>query len=514
MNEGSIGCSFLVPPMNMSITEGGSCHAFFVSNNWSSPVTLHLEFAGRDLSLDGAVWVPYVEEGVLKHKKLEGPIPPESGAVVFVSKAKDSSAQKHWVDCPEGVVPALDDLNTIDGSAFGSASFMTTDVPVSIYSIYPYGGASSVKPSATLLLPTSSFRKNYVAASAWGGLNYGWGRGVLPNSSPGATPSGVPTLQVAAIEDGTSVSLLTKVDIGGRPGGILDTPRNSVVSYELNRGEVLQIAQGEELTGSALESTKPVAVFGGHTGMLVPSDILAADAEHFQVPPVSAWGNEYAVIPAPNRVNLVEQKQGRARDPSVTRIVAAVDGTELVYEPYPPEGAPHALRSGEFAAFYTDAPFVVRSQDSDHPIFLMNVMTGANASSTTLGDPEVSVPVPTQQWLDDYRFFSDTTYQLSAAFVARRRSGGVFHDVELDCAGALANWTPIGDDFEWTYVELTRHSKPQTYPAGTCADGPHRIRSDGPFTFSVWGLSYYASYEYTGGTGLRPLTEITIPAVK
>jgi len=137
-------------------------------------------------------------------------------------------------------------------------------------------------------------------------------------------------------------------------------------------------------------------------------------------------------------------------------------------------------------------------------------MTSYIAANNSLGDPEVSVAVPTEQWLSDYGFFSDSTYTLSAAFVTRRRVNGAFHDVELDCAGALTGWTPITEDFEWTSVEFTRFFKPQSYAGGTCADGPHRMRSDGPFTMNVWGISVAASYEFAGGMGLRPTTDIEV----
>ncbi|MDF2696884.1 MAG: hypothetical protein K0S65_5267, partial [Labilithrix sp.] len=131
--------------------------------------------------------------------------------------------------------------------------------------------------------------------------------------------------------------------------------------------------------------------------------------------------------------------------------------------------------------------------------------------STAMGDPEVAMAIPTDQWLDTYGFFTDYTYTLSSVFVTRRKVDGTFRDVTLDCAGPLTGWRSITEDFEWTYAELTRDGEPRTYPAGTCRDGAHHIRSDGPFAMTVWGLSLYASYAYPGGTGLRPVTELHVP---
>lgn len=247
--------------------------------------------------------------------------------------------------------------------------------------------------------------------------------------------------------------------------------------------------------------------------MYVPSDVEACDLDTSQIPPLSTWGSEYAVVPPPNRSELLTNGVEHTPDPSMTRFVGAVNGTELVYEPYQPKGAPNTLQSGELAAVVTYEPFVVRSQDAAHPFFVMNVMTGYRASLKPLGDPEVAVTVPTAQWLDNYVFFSDATFPQSAGVVTRRKVGGLFRDVNLDCAGVLTDWRSITADFEWTIVQFSSLFKPRSYPGGTCTDGLHRMGSDGPFELHVWGLGKASSYEYSGGAGLRAATEVNVPAI-
>ena len=509
-NEGSVGCSFAIPDSNRYGGDGrGSCNAFFVANNWTSPATLRVEFDGKEVPLDGAVWVPSVEGGVVKHTKLDGPVPAGGGAVVFVSNEETGAAR--WVSCPPGVKPIFDKERALNGkSGIGRVTFASSDVPVAMYSVYPYGGAKSAISSAMLLFPTSTFKKNYVTVSAWGGRSDGFGLGLLPGSDNVSATGPFSTLQIVAIEDDTSISLRPKTDVVGG-NGIPPTPRGQVASYKLRRGELLQLTQDQDLTGSVVESDKPVGLFGGHGCMAVPGDVSACDIDNSQVPPISAWGHEYAVLPAPNRPGLASQGDSKQRDPSVARIVGAVAGTKLVYEPNRPEGAPDTLEPGQLAAFFVHQPFVVRSQDSEHPFYVSVVMTGASASGAgSLGDPEVAMAVPTDQWLDSYVFFSDYMYQLSSVFVTRRKFDGAFHDVALDCTGALTGWKPISDDYEWTFVELSRYGRAQTYPGGTCTDGPHRIKSDGPFTMTVWGLDYYVSYAYPGGAGLRPISEAQV----
>lgn len=296
---------------------------------------------------------------------------------------------------------------------------------------------------------------------------------------------------------------------GGR--SIPASPASEVASFKLRRGEVLQLTQDHELVGSVLESDKPVGVFGGNSCMNVPYGIGTCDRDSKQIPPLSAWGHEYAVLPAPDRVRLAGTRNEGSGELSVIRMVGAADATELVYEPAQPDGAPTTLQRGELARFFTNKPFVVRSQDSAHPFYVAAVMTGGGGSRSGMGDPETALAIPTDQWLDTYGFFSDYTYTRSAVYVTRRKSNGAFRDVTLDCAGALTNWEPITPDYEWTYVELTRGAQPVSYPAGTCTDGAHRMFSDGPFTMTVWGVGHAATYSYPGGTGLRRATDLYVP---
>jgi IgGFc binding protein len=504
LNEGSVGCSFAIPNTNDPVggQSRGSCHAFFVANNWTSPAKLRLEYQGEEKSLDGAVWLPSVENGVVKHTKVDGPIPPGGGAVVFLSGNSNSQAP-----CPDGVTPVFEKDPSVYGSGIGRATFVGADVPVSMYAIFPYGGAKSNTPSATLLFPTTSFRKNYVLMSSWGGKDDLFGTGVFAG---GVRQSGLPTLQIVALEDDTSIDLLPKVDITGGPG-IPAAVRNELASYRLQRGEVMQLTQESELVGSVIETSKPVGVFGGHSCLNVPGDVHACDSDRTQIPPISAWGREYAVLPAPNRTALMSRGVEKERDPSPIRLVAAVNDTQLVYEPSRPIGAPERLDAGQLAVFFANEPFVVRSQDAGHPFLVAALMTGHTVSSYKIGDPETALAIAPDQWLDTYGFFSDFTYDSSSVFVTRRKVSGAFRDVTLDCAGVLSGWKPITDEYEWTYAELTRLGESQRYPAGECTDGAHRIHSEGPFSITVWGMSRAASYAYPGGAGLRPITEVRVP---
>ena len=85
-------------------------------------------------------------------------------AVLFLSSDPASQLDETGepLHCP--VAPAVNAGTVLAGTGKGDAFHLTSDAPVSAYDILPYGGASSFLPSAELLLPTSAWGTNYVAA--------------------------------------------------------------------------------------------------------------------------------------------------------------------------------------------------------------------------------------------------------------------------------------------------------------------------------------------------------------
>ena len=204
------------------------------------------------------------------------------------------------------------------------------------------------------------------------------------------------------------------------------------------------------------------------------------------------------------------------------RFVGAVDGTTLTYDP-PQAGAPTVLASGQVALYEADAPFVVSSQDDKHPFYLGQYMTGCTkywANSDCRGDPEFVNVVPPQQFLASYIFFTDPTYPTThLVFVRAKARDGTFKDVELDCAGKLQNWTTFGSgDYQFTRFDLISGNFVKN---GTCDNGRHEAKSDGPFGLTIWGwgetgtslYSMACSYAYPAGMSVLPINTVTVPPI-
>ena len=99
----------------------------------------------------------------------------------------------------------------------------------------------------------------------------------------------------------------------------------------------------------------------------------------------------------------------------------------------------------------------------------------------------------------------------------RGRRGDRFEDVWLECAGDLTGWKPVGNagEFEYVRVDLGTDGKPgEVADGGVCQSGLHRLRSEGPFTATLWGWDSASSYAYPGGLAQRKLVSSPLVVVQ
>ena len=503
--ERSDGCEFFFQTPRYKKDLAQSCFAVYVVNTSNAPVDLSLELEGSSLDISKALY--RTNPGDAKLEPHTGSLPAGQTAILFVSDRSPNdpipSGQGALLSpCPEGVVPASTSDLLPNGNGFGSAFYLKATLPVSATSIYPFGGASSYFPSATLLLPVSSWSKEHMIVNGWE-----------------LARSGVPGTQILASENETEVTIIPKRDVqDGR--GIIGTAAGVPATYRLERGQILQLAQNEELSGSIVTSTKPTAAFGGHSCALIPSTGNACDTLNQQIPGFERWGSKYVAAGYRPRAGNENELMGY-------RIVAARDGTVLEYDPAPPVGAPLTMSAGEVALFVQplSEPFVVRTQDIEHPVYLAAYMSGCLGGFETLsggpgpsfnlqGDPEFVNVVAADQYLNTYSFYADPSYRNTSLVVVRAKDRGAFKDVWLECAGNLTGFRPVGTSGEYEYlrVDLGTNGEPGQAPdGGVCGAGLQRLRSDGPFTATLWGWDEASSYAYPGGLAQRKL--VTTPLV-
>lgn len=489
-NKSTIGCEFYSVMPGPQTETRGSCFAALVANTWTSPITISAYYGDQPLDAISITRIPVGSGQAISYQPLpNGQLQPGQIAIVFL--ARSPSGDVYFVDCPPGTTAGINAPFQVDGTGLGKAFRIATSAPIVAYDIYPYGGKASFVSSASLLIPTTAWETNYVAADAF-------------EMTPFLIPyGGSPHLQVVGTENGTNVTINpTRPIVPGN--GVAGTGANQPMTYQLQKGQVLQFMQPDRLAGSAIQSDKPIGVWGGTGCMNIPIGVPACDSGHQQLPPVKALGNEYVGVRYRNR--------GGANEAIPYTLVGAVDGTTLTYEPAPPPGAPSLLNLGQVVVFNSDGPFVVRSQDASHPFYLSSHMTGGQADPSNFngyGDPEYVNVIPPAQWLPDYLFLTDPTYGNTELVFTRKKGKDGFADVTLDCLGTVSGWQPVdaSGNFEYARVELVTGGAPN----GACNNGAHTAKSTIPFGLTVWGWDPYVSYGYPAGMSVQPINEVVVP---
>ncbi len=495
-DQSSNGCEFYFQSPPGWSENPDPCYAAFVVNTSRQPASISLDREGKDLDISQSMFRTTPGDATLIEHT--GTIAPGESVILFLSDHDPNLPVSGRVrtTCPPGVVPAVLSGLSSRTTGLGSSFHLKASNPVSLVSMYPFGGAKSFISTATLLLPIVNWTKQNIIVNPW----------------EATAPAGVPFTQIVASEDDTEVTILPTREIQNGLG-VKGSPAKVPATYRLDRGQHLQFVQDDELSGSIITSNKPTTVFGGHTCAFVPRNSRACDTLGQQIPAFEQWGAEYVAVGYRPRV-------GNEHEAMPYRIVAARDGTRLDYDPAIPAGAPTEMSAGEvvtFPAGVGDA-FVVRTQDADHPIYLAAYMTSAGGayfgspSYGGRGDPEFVNVVPTGQYLNSYSFYADPTYDETSLVIVRAKSHGSFKDVWLECAGNLTDFRPIGTrgEYEFTRVDLSRDRGPgQTFGDKTCQTGLHRMKSEGPFTATLWGWAAYCSYAYPGGMAHRKL--VTTP---
>ncbi|HEX3344163.1 MAG TPA: IgGFc-binding protein, partial [Polyangiaceae bacterium] len=386
-NDTSNGCEFFAVEMDTTDEAVGVCYAVFVVNQWKTgePAKIEVSRGAAVYPIDQFARIPSGTGTGITYGSYDPAVglPANQIAILFLSRDPAAGSDPTPTDprvlanCPAGVQPAVAGDAALHGTGVGTAFHIRTNVPVVAYQMLPYGGGSARVTGSTLLVPTNAWDVNYVVADAYGAPP------MIQEQRAG------PTTVVIAGSDGTNVTLKPTVGIAAGMG-IPGSPAGESVSFKLDQGQYLQLTQPGELTGSAVQADKPVAVLGGSTLIDLPLSSDRADSAEQMLPPVRALGREYVAVRYRSRAAVEESVPWR--------IVGVVDGTKLTFDPATPAGAPAVVGAGQLAEFDAPGPFVVRSQDAAHPFYLASYMTGGGGFDGT-GDPEFVNVVPPAQFL-------------------------------------------------------------------------------------------------------------------
>jgi len=334
----------------------------------------------------------------------------------------------------------------------------------------------SYSNDASMLLPATGLTGNYTTLS--------W----PTQTDDQGNSDGSGFLAITATADGTQVEVLGRGKfVAG--AGIDQNGRGTVT---MNQGDVLQLIAGEgDVSGTRVRADKPVQIIGGQSCAYVPSvDVLNCDHIEEAIFPEDTLGNDYLVSP-PIYADM------ETTVPSVLRVTAISEDTEVTFEPELRGTA--TLQAGEVLELELsgDQAKPVRIHGS-RPILVGLYMQGQSAipNAGSVGDPSMSIAVPTEQFRAEYLFTAPVTYAVNIADVIAKTGTSVRID------GALVGsdqFMPIGkSDYGVAHVMLDASSS------------VHTLKADQEVGLTVYGYGLYTSYMYPGGADLE---RITIPDI-
>jgi hypothetical protein len=344
------------------------------------------------------------------------------------------------------------------GSVFATAGAyrLQSTLPVTVYQYSPLeyviGLDFSYSNDASVLPPAHAWGTNYLVATQ-------------PHL---AALSGF--YSITALTDYTTVQVRSSAVI--KSGSGLPTPAGSVGTLILNAGDVIEaVTSGTapgDLTGTVIQSNKPVQVIGGHQCSQVPIDTSYCDHIEESIPPVTSLSSDY-VVAAP-WVSLNQPKVRRVR------IIGTSDGTNLTFDP--PQTAPTSINAGAFTDIDTTNSFRITAT---HPVLIAEFMTGNDAGGNA-GDPAMTIAPGIDKFKTGFTFLAPANYSSNYVNIVAPTGTSVTVD---GTAIPAASFSAIGTS---GYVVA------RAALANTASD--HDITASAPVGVSVYGYGDFTSYWY------------------
>lgn len=358
----------------------------------------------------------------------------------------------------------LPEFTEVEGSEFiqDKGIHLTSEAPVTVY-IHQY---HQLRSEATLVLPTNVQGMNYYV------MTY---EGIEHNSGTFRSE-----FMVVATEDETTINMtLSDATREGMQAG------STVDDLILNKGEVYQI-QGavgsSDMTGTRINSDKPIAVLAGSEWSSVPVTCSARDNLLEMIFPIETWGQTFVSQPFAGSTS------------SRYRIMAAEDDTNISITGYPPLTS---LDAGEFSEFAVDIPLFITA---DKPILVAQFILGFNCSGATNGDPSMVLLNSIEQTRDTVTLYNSSLENIFENYInlAMQTEDVPFITLDGIPIETLGTASEINEDF--SYITLAVNA------------GSHTIISEGcGIIATCYGLGDAESYAYSGGASFSPINANPIP---
>lgn len=300
--------------------------------------------------------------------------------------------------------------------------------------------------------------------------------GSFANVQTGAADLNGTQFAIVATADNTQVRITPRVNVHGHPAGV-------PYVITLQTGETYQLRGTEDapmdLTGTLIESDRPIAVFGGHQCANVPTnDQWFCDYLVEQLLPTKTWGRAFLTAPL------------ATRNGDTFRVLAGTDSTTVTVG----GDLVATLNRGEHHQLTLKTGAVIVASA---PVSVMQYANSSDFDGVTDADPFMIV-VPQVQMFNTDHVVCTAPIDFAANYVNIIAPNAAIGSLTLDGAVVpAAAFTAIGGTLF-------------SYAQRPVSVGVHTISSPSPVGVAIYGWAEYDSYGYPGCLAFGDTTPPTL----
>jgi len=259
--------------------------------------------------------------------------------------------------------------------------------------------------------------------------------------------------------------------------------------------QTLYISTVDDLTGSRVTSSKPIAFISGHECGTIPDGLKFCDHMLEQIPPTASWGKTFVTCPIAER-SAYDLFKIIASDEDSTVSVTCT-GSRPAQTLY--------LQKGEFTTLNVSSSSHCYVS-SNRPVLLVQFSVVSSVENSLNGDPFMVVVPPIEQYRSSYLV---NTFSSSLVFFGHTNFINVLLPAGVSPDGLRLNGQPLGDAVSFVSV-------PCVAGDGSCGssaqvsigDGVHTLtheNSSAVFNAIVYWLSYRTGSGYFAGMTQKPI---------
>lgn len=377
---------------------------------------------------------------------------------------------------------------------------ITSSTPLVVYQFNVF--TNSFSNDASLLLPKSGLGRVYRVLA-------------MPTANPKQIEipgapwiAGIPdhiSVTVVGTEPDTLVSVKVAHNILGDGAAIPAANAGDTVTATLGAFDVLNLSSRcdviictGDMTGTIVESSKPVAVFASSERTIAPfsSDVpeppnysgnnCCTDHLEEQMFPVTSLGKEFVITHSPPRGGT-----SAYADPDVLRFMGVAEPAQVTTN-LPPPMNQFTLQPGQMIESWANVDFIA---SSTQPIMIGQILLSQGYCSQVLGDPSLTIFPPTEQFRQSYIFLVPGSWTANYFVLATPKNNVFTLDdgpLPTDCTTMQAG-SINGNEYQAVRCPIS--------------EGSHKVAGDLPFGITVYGYGSAGSYAFAGGADVKEIYE-------